>query len=50
MTILGKTKITKGFRVTIPKEIREILGLEVEGEIVFFSSEENPGRICFRKL
>jgi len=49
MTILATAKISKGFRVTIPKEAREFLELEKGDEIVFFRVEGMLGRICFRK-
>jgi len=37
MTILTTAKISKGFRVTIPKEVREIMELEKGDEIVFLT-------------
>jgi AbrB family looped-hinge helix DNA binding protein len=42
--------VPKGFRATIPKEARELLGLDVGDQIVFFTVEEKPGWFCFRKL
>lgn len=50
MTVLTTTTISKGFRVTIPKEARELLGLNVGDQIVFFTVEEKHGWVCFRKL
>lgn len=49
MTVLAAAKVSKGFRVTIPKEAREFLELEEGDEIVFFAVEGMQGRICFRK-
>jgi AbrB family looped-hinge helix DNA binding protein len=49
MTILKTAKISKGFRVTIPKEVREIIELEEGDEIVFFTVENVLTRVCFRK-
>jgi len=49
MTILATAKVSKGFRVTIPKEARELLELEEGDEIIFFTVEEMLGRVCFRK-
>ncbi len=49
MTILATVKLSKGFRVTVPKEAREFLGLEEGDEIVFFTVEGNLGRVCLRK-
>ena len=49
MTILATVKVSKGFRVRIPKEARELLELEEGDEIVFFTVEEMLGRVCFRK-
>jgi AbrB family looped-hinge helix DNA binding protein len=49
MTILATAKISKDFRVTIPKEAREFLELEEGEEIVFFKVEGMLGRVCFRK-
>ena len=49
MTILATAKISKGFRVTIPKEARKFLELEEGEEIVFFKVEGMLGRVCFRK-
>jgi AbrB family looped-hinge helix DNA binding protein len=49
MTILATVKVSKGFRVTIPKEARKLLKLEEGDEIVFFTVEQILGRVCFRK-
>jgi AbrB family looped-hinge helix DNA binding protein len=34
--ILAKGRIGKGFRLTIPKEVREYLGLEGGEELIFY--------------
>jgi len=49
MTILATVKVSKGYRVTVPKEARELLKLEEGDEIVFFTVEEMLSRVCFRK-
>ncbi len=49
MSILATAKISRDFRVTIPKEVREFLELEEGEEIVFFEVEGMLGRVCFRK-
>ncbi len=49
MTVLTTAKVSKGFRVTIPKEVRELLKLEEGDEIVFYTVEEMLTRVCFRK-
>ena len=49
MTILATAKIQKGFRVVIPKEVRDFLDIE-EGEvIIFFKISGKKGQVCFRK-
>jgi AbrB family looped-hinge helix DNA binding protein len=50
MTILATAKVSKGFRVTIPKEARDVIGLEESDEIVFFNVEGLRNRVCFRKI
>ena len=37
------------FRVTIPKEVRELLELKQGDDVVFFTVEGWKGRVCFRK-
>ena len=49
MTILAVVKISKNFRVTIPKKVRDILELEKDNEIVFFKTEGWEKRVCLRK-
>ena len=49
MPILATARVSKGFRVTIPKEAREFLEMEEGDEIVFFTVEGMQGRVCFRK-
>ena len=49
MTILASTKIGQNFRVTLPQEVRDILSLSEEDEIVFYSVEGEEGRVSFRK-
>ncbi len=49
MAILAIARVGKDYRVTIPKEVREFLGLEVGEEIVFYSVAAQKGRVCFRK-
>jgi len=49
MTVLATTKIGQNFRVTLPQEVRDLLSLSEDDEIVFFSVEGEEGRVCFRK-
>ncbi|MDH5782101.1 MAG: AbrB/MazE/SpoVT family DNA-binding domain-containing protein [Candidatus Bathyarchaeota archaeon] len=42
-------KVSRDFRVTIPKRVRELLELEEGDELVFFKTEGWKGRVCFRK-
>ncbi len=49
MTVLATAKVSKDFRVTIPKEARELLELEEGDEIVLFTVEGKLGQVCFRK-
>lgn len=49
MAILATGKVSKDFRVTIPKEVREFLDLEAGSTIVFFTIEGRKGSVCFRK-
>jgi AbrB family looped-hinge helix DNA binding protein len=50
MTILDTTKVGRDFRVTIPKEARELLELKEGDELVFFTIRGRKGHICFRKI
>ena len=49
MTVLASTKIGQNFRVTLPQEVRDLLSLSEDDEIVFYSVEGEEGRISFRK-
>jgi len=49
MTVLANVKIGRDFRITIPKEVREVLELKQGDEILFFTMERWKGRVCFRK-
>lgn len=49
MVVLATAKVGKDFRVTLPKEVRELLELEEGGELVFFTVEDFKKRVCFRK-
>ena len=49
MAILATSKVSKDFRVTIPKEVRESLKLKKGDEVVFFLMGGVQGRVCFRK-
>ena len=49
MAVLATTKVRVEFRVTIPKEVREYLELNEGDELVFYTTREKKGRVCFRK-
>ena len=49
MAVLATVKVRQDFRVTIPREARELLELEIGDELVFFTVEGFKGRVCFRK-
>jgi AbrB family looped-hinge helix DNA binding protein len=49
MVILASVKVDKKFRITIPKEIRQLLSLTPESELIFFSVADWKERVCFRK-
>jgi AbrB family looped-hinge helix DNA binding protein len=49
MVILASAKVDKKFRITIPKEIRQLLNLTPDSELIFFSVAEWKERVCFRK-
>lgn len=44
--ILGVSKVTRKYQATIPKAVRELLGIE-EGDLLVFELENN--RIYIRK-
>ncbi len=47
--IIARAKIGKGFRLTIPKEVRERLNLEGGEELIFYTIEGLEGRVCIRR-
>lgn len=49
MTVLAIVKVGRDFRVTIPKEVRELLDLEEGDELLFFITEGWERRVCLRK-
>ena len=49
MTVLASTKIGQNFRVTLPQEVRDLLNLSEDDEIVFYYVEGEEGRVSFRK-
>lgn len=49
MAVLATARVGRDFRVTIPKEVRELLELSEGEEIVFFARRGTKGRACFRK-
>ncbi|MBA7496274.1 hypothetical protein ES702_06873 [subsurface metagenome] len=49
MVILASAKVDKKFRITIPKEIRQLLNLTANSELIFFTVAEWKERVCFRK-
>ncbi|UCH37325.1 MAG: AbrB/MazE/SpoVT family DNA-binding domain-containing protein [Candidatus Bathyarchaeota archaeon] len=50
MVVLTSAKIRKGYRITLPKEVREHLNLTETSEVLFFTIPGEKGRICFRKV
>ena len=46
---MATTKVGRDFRVTVPREVRELLELSEGDELVFFTLGGAKGRICFRK-
>jgi len=47
--IIAKTKVTSGFRIMIPKEIRDKQGIE-DGMEVIWHEEDGKINIYFRKV
>ena len=47
--ILATAKVDKRFRVTIPKEVREVLKLTEYSELIFFTVADWKERVCFRR-
>jgi len=51
MVVLVTAKVGRDFRVTLPKEVRELLELKEGDELVFYTVERRGGikRVCIRK-
>jgi AbrB family looped-hinge helix DNA binding protein len=49
LAVLAVCKVRQGFRVTIPKEVRELLELEEDDELLFFKTRGWIKHICIRK-
>lgn len=49
MTVVAKAKVGTDFRMTIPKEVRDILELKEGEELIFYTVDEWMNRVCFRK-
>ena len=49
LAVLAVCKVRQGFRVTIPKEVRELLELEEGDELLFFKTRGWVKHICIRK-
>jgi AbrB family looped-hinge helix DNA binding protein len=49
MVVLATGKVGRNFRVTLPAEVREYMKLEEGEDLVFFTSGDQKGRVCFRK-
>ncbi len=50
MTVLAEAMISRNFRVTIPKEVREHLKLAEGNKLIFFTVAELKERVCFRRV
>ncbi len=46
MTLLAKTRVGKGYRTTVPREIRKILGIGLGNDIDWFFDN---GKIIIRR-
>jgi len=49
VTVLASGRVGRDFRVTLPREVREALGLLEGDEIVFHTVEGMRGRVCMRR-
>jgi AbrB family looped-hinge helix DNA binding protein len=49
LAVLAIVKVGRDFRVTIPKEVRELLELEEGDELLFFKTKGWIKRVCLRK-
>ncbi len=49
MTVITSTKVGRDFRVTLPKEVREMLQLKEGDEVIFYTMERIIKRVCMRK-
>ena len=49
MTVIISVKVGRDFRVTLPKEVRDMLQLNEGDEIVFYTMERIIKRVCMRK-
>jgi AbrB family looped-hinge helix DNA binding protein len=49
LAVLAMCKVGQGFRVTVPKEVRELLKLEEDDELLFFKTKGWVKHICIRK-
>lgn len=49
LAVLAVGKVGQGFRVTIPKEVRELLELEEGDELLFFRTKGWIKHVCIRK-
>ncbi len=50
MAVLAVAKVGRGFRVTISKDVRELLELEEGDGLLFFKTEGWMKRICLKEL
>jgi AbrB family looped-hinge helix DNA binding protein len=49
MTVLATVTIGKNSRITVPKEVRNLLELEEGDELLFFKTRGWKRRVCLRK-
>ena len=49
MVVIAEATISRNFRVTIPKEVREHLKITEGNKLIFFTVPDRKERVCFRR-